>query len=166
MIKDIHLTWSLAAWFVADFPVALWDGAEAWVLETPIQSANKRGTADIAGLILVIGLRTELDFKGEAEVRVGVIEAQTSSKALSLGFSFVDVASWCWLHKKQATDAEGAMIYTANLSTNFIPIVSARLPFSLIAGWLIFGSAAVQEQEMKEPLICRTILPYCHVFLS
>jgi hypothetical protein len=62
-------------------------------LETPIQSANKRGTADIAGLILVIGLRTELDFKGEAEVRVGVIEAQTSSKALSLGFSFVDVAS-------------------------------------------------------------------------
>ena len=47
------------------------------------------------------------------------------------------------------------MIYTANLSTNFIAIVSARLPFSLIAGWLIFGSVAVQEQEMKEPLICR-----------
>jgi hypothetical protein len=47
------------------------------------------------------------------------------------------------------------MIYTANLSTNFIAIVSARLAFSLIAGWLIFGSVAVQEQEMKEPLICR-----------
>lgn len=62
-------------------------------METPLHSANKRGTADIAGLNFVIGLRTELNFKREAEVRVEVIEGQTSSKALSLGFSFVDVAS-------------------------------------------------------------------------
>jgi hypothetical protein len=68
--------------------VLRWSGGKG-IGDAYTQSANNRGTADIAGPNLVIGLRTELNFKREAEVRIEVVEGQTSSKALSLGFSFV-----------------------------------------------------------------------------